>query len=154
MLNSYKELEPQQLKDLKDSVAWITVLIAGADGKIDSAELDWAKKVADIRTYAAPDPILEFFTEVGKDFDLVLESTIQESSEETEERTKQISLKLEKLNSILPLFEKNYGITIYKSLLSFSKHVANSTGGFLRFFSIGSAEAKLVGLPMVNPIGE
>ncbi len=153
MLTSYTELDASQQKTLKDSIAWITVLIAGADGKIEEKELAWAEKVTQIRTYAAPEDILPFFQDVGKDFSDVLKCVIEESPEDTSARNQELTEKLSQLNDIMPLFEKSYGYALYKSLTSFAQHVAKSAGGVLGFFSIGKEEAKLVDLPMLNPVG-
>ena len=53
-----------------DAVPLVTILIAGADGRIDTQELEWSKKLTEIRSYAHDDPnIDEYYTLVGEHFD-------------------------------------------------------------------------------------
>ncbi len=153
MLDNFRDLPAEHLQTLKHSVAWITVLIAGADGEIESKELAWAEKIAKIRTYAASDQVLDFFKAVGVDYAEVLDQTVQSANSDTQIRTNELSSKLSQLNDIFPLLERNYAIVLYDSLLSFAKHVAKSTGGFLGFMTVDSEEAKLIELPMIHKIG-
>ncbi len=153
MLDNFRNLPAEHLETLKHSVSWITVLIAGADGELETKELAWAEKIAKIRTYAAEDQILDFFRAVGVDYSEVLAATVESSSKDKTERTQQLSEKLSQLNEVFPLLERNYAIVLYNSLLSFAKHVAKSSGGFLGFMTIDSEESKLIELPMINRIG-
>lgn len=150
MLQSFRDLNDTDLKTLKNSISWITVLIAGADGNIESQELEWAKKIANIRTYSAPPQIMEFFQYVGEDYSEVLSCVLEESSDDAESRNGELSDKLSQLNDVLVQLEPNYGQTLLTSLKSFANHVAKSSGGFLGMFSKGNEEAKWVDLPMVH----
>ena len=152
MAEFFEGLTDEQIKTLKDSVAWITVLIAGADGVIDESEIAWAGKLTNIRSYAAPERIKPFYSKVGEDFQDVLSNVIQTSPADTKERTEYLTSKLSQLNTILPLMSHDVAADLYQSFLSFAKHIAKSSGGFLSFMSVGADEKELLGLDMINPI--
>ncbi|MEP6795249.1 MAG: hypothetical protein ABJB16_13045, partial [Saprospiraceae bacterium] len=59
-------LSKEELTQLEDAFAYITILIAGADGKIDEKEITWAEKIAHIRTYAGDERLKTFHEEVDQ----------------------------------------------------------------------------------------
>lgn len=152
MTEHFKVLTDAEYKQLKDAVAQITVLIAGADGKIDSEETAWAEKITKIRSYALPEQLNEFYEDVGVDFHERLEYFISHYTGSHDNLMHGISDDLTLLNPILAKLHPVLGATVYKSLTSFAKHVAKASGGFLGFFSIGPEEAKWLDLPMIHPI--
>ena len=152
MVEGFESLNEEQFTTCKHSVAWITALIASSDGEFDKKEADWAKKIAEIRTYSSPDILLPFYKEVGQNFDEVLTSTLDGIPKDHEARKEILSERLTKLNDIFPLLDNKLAYKLYKSFQSFAKHVAKSSGGFLGFFSISSEEKSLIDLPMLNPI--
>jgi hypothetical protein len=154
MNQRFEQLSEQEFDQLKDSIALITVLIAGADGKIDQEELDWAEKVAGIRTYSSTSALNSFYTEVGKDFDQKLKTYINELPGDTNQRTEAISAKLTALNPIFAKLDQALAYDLYVSLKSFGEHVAKASGGFMRFFSVSSEEKALMVLPMIDPISK
>ena len=152
MLDQFNSLTEEEFEKLKDAVPLITVLIAGADGNIQSDQLEWANKVTKIRSYNMKDEIKSFYLEVGKTFEQRLQYYIDAFPTNVADRTKLISDRLSYLNDILAKLEPEIGVKFYKSFISFAEHVAKASGGFLGFFSINKEEAKLIGLPMIHPI--
>jgi len=152
MISGFEKLSESQFEIVKDSIAWITVLIAGADGKIDEEETEWAKKLTKIRGYSNPNALTPFYDEVGLNFDEKLTSLISNVPTDTQQRTDILSRKLSQLNEILPQLDNALAFSLYESYKTFAKHVAESSGGFLRFFTVNSEEAALINLPMVTPI--
>ncbi len=152
MIQGFEVLTEEQFEIAKSSVAWITVLIAGADGEIDKYEKEWAAKVTKIRSYHTPNELTQFYTEVGKDFSARLESTIDNLPAGAEAREAVLTQKLSQLNDILDCIDKNLANELLKSYRSFAKHVAKASGGLLGFFSVGIEESKLIALPMLNDI--
>lgn len=152
MIEGFEKLSENQFETCRKSIAWITVLIAGADGKIDKEEVAWAKKVTKIRSYNFHDSLIPFYQSVGEDFSEVLEDLISNLSDSTSENTATLSRRLSQLNDILPLLENKLAYQLYKSYTSFANHVAKSSGGFLGFFSVSTEEKRLMALPMVNEI--
>jgi len=152
MVPGFGNISEGQFQITKDALAWITVLIAGADGKIDEDETAWAEKVTKIRGYSNPNELTPFYEAVGAEYATKLAELIEKAPSEVQQRQEILTRKLEQLNAILPLLENNLGHHLAASYRSFAKHVAKASGGFLGFFSIGSAESKLVDLPMIAEV--
>lgn len=152
MISNFETLSPEEYSKLKKSVAWVALLIAGADGKIDSTEISWASKIAKIRSYSNPDELNEFYREVGADFDEQLLNLIEVTSNDSKERTAQAVEELTTLNPILAKLHPRTAYKLYVSLQSFATHVAKASGGFLRMWSVSYEENKYIDLPMLTPI--
>jgi len=137
---------------LRNAVSWVTLLIAAADGSIEEEELAWAEKITKIRGYNNPDKLSDFYDEVGKDFSEVLQAEIAALPTGQDAIKAHLSAKIETLNPILAKMDKAAAFHYYKSYVTLAEHVAKSTGGFLRFFSVSVEEKKLMGLPMLQKI--
>lgn len=137
---------------LFDALPLVTVLIAGADGKIDVSETSWADKLTDIRSYSNEPELNAFYEKVHEGFSGRVSYLIKELPATTPEGTKMISEKLAGLNPILAKLPQALGAKTYKSLTSFAKHIARADGGFLKAWSISKSEAALIDLPMITPI--
>ncbi|MFT6336618.1 MAG: hypothetical protein ACI86M_003335 [Saprospiraceae bacterium] len=151
MTEYFKVLSDSEFDQLKDAISLITVYIAGADGNINDDETKWAEKVTKIRSYTLPQSLKEFYAEVGIDFHERMENYMASLSN-LETRNSTVADKLTALNPILAKLAPKLGATLYNSYLSFAKHVAKASGGFLGFFSIGPKEAALLDLEMITPI--
>lgn len=152
MITNFETLSTEEFEKLRLSLAWVAVLIAGADGKIDSEEISWASKIAKIRSYASPDLLNEFYEKVGEDFDEYLQSLIENSPKDTNARASIAVDKLKELNPIIAKLSPMIAYSIYESLTSFATHVAKASGGFLRMWSISAEENKYVDLPMLDVV--
>ena len=152
MENAYRNLTTEEYEQLKDSISLITILIAGADNNIDPKETEWAEKLARIRSYSLPDELKSFYADVGEDFHHRLHNMIDDLPDSVSGRTEIIHEKLSELNPILQKLHPSVGSILYESLLSFAKHVAKASGGFLRFFSVSSEEKELLDLAPIIPI--
>lgn len=145
-------LTSEEITQLKDAFAYITVLIAGADGKIDPNELSWAEKITQIRTFAGDERLKEFHTEVNDALSHRIKQLIDELPKDTASRNAIISGKLAQLNPILASIDPSLGSYLYKGYVSFAERIAKASGGFLSFFTIGPEEKKWIGLPMLSAI--
>ncbi len=152
MTEHFKVLNDEEYKSLTDAISLITLLIAGADGDVEKEELDWATKIAKIRSYSLPEDLNEFYKDVGADFTARLDHFTHVTSSAVTIRMGEINEKLVKINPILAKLNPVLGATLYDSYKSFAKHVAKSSGGFLGFFAVGPEEEKWIGLPMLTPI--
>ncbi len=152
MIEGFKQLNEEQFKTLTDTIARIAILIGGADGRFDKEEKDWAEKITKIRTYANEDTLHGFYTMVGRDFDAVIEKELAELPGLVEDRSNVLIEKLAEVNAILPLLDHSVRKALYKSYVSFAKHVAKASGGFFDFWSISLAEEKWLDLEMINPV--
>lgn len=152
MLDAMQSLSTEEQAILLDTLPLVTVLIAGADGKIDKSETDWAKKLTDIRSYSNEPELNDFYEKVNRSFAEKVSWYISQLPDETDQGTQLISDKLSKLNNILPKLPQELAAKFYKSITSFATHIARADGGFLKMWSISKEEAKLVDLPMITPI--
>ncbi len=139
-------------KILQQAIAQITVLIAGADGNIDTNEVDWASKLTTIRSYSYAEKLQAYYASVGENFEQDLDELLKTLPSDAEGRTKKLSNELEKLNSVFDKMENNIAVNLYESYLSFAEHVAKASGGFLRFASISKEEKDLISLSMIHPV--
>ena len=133
-----------------DAIPLITILVAGADGKIDEQELAWAEKITKIRSFDYHSHLIPYYKQVGSRFSERLAHFSAELPEGVEARQAAISDKLSELNAIMPKIDENKAIIYYHSFVSFADHVAHSSGGFLRFMSVSASEAKVKDLPMLD----
>ncbi len=149
ILNRLSDAEKDQLLD---AIPLITILIAGADGEIDKQEKEWATKLTKIRSFANAELLHDYYHEVGLTFESKLDSFVDSLPSSQEDRTKLISEKVSLLNPILSKLDPKVSYSLYKDFISFAKHVAQASGGFLRFGSISSAEKKLIPLTMLDKV--
>jgi hypothetical protein len=145
-------LPSEDLQILKDAYAYITVLIAGADGKIDPNELSWAEKIVQIRTFSGDERLFHLHEAITQELPGKIKSLISSLPTDVPSRFKLASAEIEKLNPILSKLEPFMGNYLYKGYLSFAERIAKASGGFLSFFAIGPEEKKWVKLPMLHAI--
>lgn len=148
----FSALSKDENKLLIETPALVTILVAGADGDIDEQELNWAEKLTHIRSYAKPEELNHYYEAVEAHFDSALEFYMDSLSKDQSERETQITDELRKLNHALSCLDNPTAFKLYESFVSFAKHIAKASGGFLRFGSISRDEKKWIGLPMINPI--
>lgn len=145
-------LSSEEVTQMKEAYAYITVLIAGADGKIDPNELSWAEKITQIRTFAGDERLKIFHTEVNDSVAARIKHLVSELPSDVAARNDIISSKLSLLNPILASLDPSLGHDLYKGYVSFAERIAKASGGVLSFFTIGPEEKKWVGLKMLTPI--
>lgn len=152
MKDLFSLITEDEKQKLINSIAYVTVLIAGADGKINNAETEWAEKLTKIRSFAHHKALQQFYETVGADFHNKLENLIASLPTDNTLRANYLTEKLAEIDPILQKLPTEYGAILYQSLTSFAKHVAKASGGFLGFATISANEAKLIGLKMLTPI--
>jgi len=153
MRDEFKGITPEEYQNLTDAIAEITILIAGADGTVHKNEVEWAEKVTKIRSYNLPKRLSSYYKDVGKNFREKLDHWHDRFLQDPEKTNSEVKSNLAELN---PIFEKledrRIAYELYLSFLSFARHVARSTGGFLGWGSIGPEEDEVIGLTMIEPI--
>ncbi len=153
MLPELEVLTAEENELLKNAFPLVTLLIAGADGNIDAEETKWATELTIIRGYDNPKMLQPFYDDLQKDFPKRLKSLLSVIPlDDTTKRNAVITTELTKLNDIFAKIDPKYAFGFRKDLLSFADHVARASGGILRFGSVSTAEKKLIGLSMIQPI--
>ncbi|MCO6493509.1 MAG: hypothetical protein J5I98_34125 [Phaeodactylibacter sp.] len=152
MIKSIESLPAEKQKALYDAIPYVTLLVAGADGIIEDAELERGEKIARIRAFHFHQEWQEYYQRVDGHLHERLMELIRTLPRSPEERQNAIAGELEKLNDVLPLLEPKHAKHFYEGLLSFARHVAKASGGIIGWMSIGPKEAKVVDLPMIEPV--
>lgn len=152
MVYHFEAISKAEYETLQEAISWITLLVAGADNEIDHEETEWAQKLTKIRSYANEDTLHEFYTHVGEDFDGTLVRLITSTLGDAETRRVALEAKIATLNPILAQLPNHVGAAMYQSYITFARHVAEASGGFLGFGSISANEKKVIGLPTLDPI--
>jgi len=152
MTEFFSTLNDTEYKQLTNAVSEITILIAGADGKIQESELEWAEKVTKIRSYKMSEELIGFYQSVGATFSNDLSNLINELPVHIGDRQHILETRLEKLNPILAKLSPVVAGKLHESFTSFAKHVAKASGGLFGFFAIGPKEGELIDLPMLEKI--
>ncbi|GAA5220573.1 hypothetical protein [Membranihabitans marinus] len=153
MNEKFKGITESEYLQLIKAISDITVLIAGADGKIEDSETEWANKITKIRSYNLPKALSEYYKQVGLTFSDDVDQLVSEFRADSEKTSNLIKLRLAHLNDIFSKIEnKTLAYELYQSFLSFAKHVARSTGGFLGWGAIGSKEDQVVDLKMIHTV--
>ena len=152
MIKEFSDLPAEEQNALLDAIPKITVMIAGADGSVSETEINWAEKVAHMRSYSNEPQLQSYYEAIDQDMDAKISDIIKNSSRDPYVMVDAIAEDLKGLNDILPKLEYNFRLALYRSFLSFAKQVAQADGGLLGFLAIHGEEADLIELPMLNPV--
>ena len=150
MIKEFENLREDEVQVLLQAPVHVAILIAGADGNIDKSERKEAIEVARSKQSRAREQLVDYYKQVGEDFEKNFNGLIDELPEDTKEREKIISSELRKLNFIFPKIEKNFSVKLYASLKDLAKKIAEASGGVLGYLSVSYEESKLIELKMIN----
>jgi hypothetical protein len=126
------------------------MLVAGADGKIDSKEVNKAIQVAR-RKAKSSDILWQYFSVASEDFEDKLRILLRNYPNTAEARNEILVEELAALNAVLPRVESSFRRQFYSLLKELAREVAASSGGLLGYNAIDKEEAKYIGLDMIRP---
>jgi hypothetical protein len=150
MIREFEKLNPAEIELMHKAPILVSILIAGADGKIDNKEVNRAISLTEAKQKRTRSSLMAFYTEVGTDFEDKIRIVIQSLPTKVDKRTTEISKLLSQLESILKKLNKQIAIEFYNSLREIATEIAESSGGVLGLKTIGDEEALLVNLPMIK----
>lgn len=150
MVEEFKTLRDDEIEVLLNAPVLVSVLVAGADDKIDKDEIAQAVEIANSKQARAREQLIEYYREVGKDFQSKFEAYVKELPNNSDARSEIITTELRKLNHILPKLDRKFSIKLYASLKEMAKKVAEASGGILGYMSVSYEEAKLMELQMIE----
>ena len=128
-------LKPHEKELLLKFPAYIAILAANWDGKIDEAEKRKAINFAHVKTYSTTDPLLkEFFKEAEKVFVKNFDEIDNELPKGKEERDVAITEALSKLEPIVLKLGNEYAVKMHDAVKSFKEHVSKAHHGLLESF--------------------
>jgi hypothetical protein len=129
-------LDPEERRMLLQAPAYISLLAANADGKMDEEEKYEAVKFSHIKTYTAHKLLKPFYQEVETHFIENIDNLDKALPREKSAREKAIQSELEKINSIISKLDLFTSNTIRKSLKEYADHVAKSHKSIMEEFVI------------------
>jgi hypothetical protein len=122
-MNPFKNLSVKENEALLNFPAYITLLAANSNGLLDEAEKKSAISFAHTRALSLHPLLAEFYLEVDKVFKNKLELLDKNLPKDKEHRDTLIKKKLAQLEIIVLKLEKEYSLTMNRSLKSFKEHV-------------------------------
>lgn len=150
MIREFEKLKSAEIELMHKAPVLVSILIAGADGKIDNKEVKRAISLTEAKQKRSRSSLMAFYTEVGTDFEDKIRIVIQSLPSKVEKRTAEISVLLSQLEPVLRKLNIQLAKEFYNSLREIATEIAESSGGVLGLKTIGDEEALLVNLPMIK----
>ena len=149
-MERFHALTEEEKQLVLNAPALITVLIAGAEGKIDHEEEERAKRAVAFRSITGDPFLFEYYEKIENTFDSKVAEVIAAYPKDTEQRTRALSEELSKLNPVLAKLEKIFAKSLLDNWKNLADAIARASGGFLGYFNISGKERKLIDLPMIS----
>lgn len=150
MITEFQNLTEEEQELMYKVPVMVSILIAGADNEIDRNEIRKATDLSKIKQKSAREELMEYYREVGQDFEDKMKILIQQYPSNATERNALIMKELEQINKILPKLNRKFAIEFYASIKDIAKKVAEASGGVLGYMAIGYEESRLVDLKMLK----
>ena len=150
MLYQLQKLSDEEQTLVRRSPIWVTLLIACADFDIEESEIDRAKEIIHIKSFATQSDVKNLYQDLDIQADMEIDEALKSMSADGKERLAFLEEQISKLNNIMPKLEQRYATQLYNSLLTLATEVARADGGFFGINRISDDEAKYVHLPMLN----
>lgn len=150
MQNALKNLSADEIDELHLIPVWVSILIAGADNKIDKNEFNKSIQVADGKKKTANHLILDYYKTVGAKFEVNLKGYIALMPKDKKQRVDFLLKKLGRVNYIFSKLEKDFSYQLYLSFRDFAYKVAHASGGFFGLLSVSFAESQYIDLKMID----
>jgi hypothetical protein len=130
-MNDFKNINTQEYKKLLQFPAYISLLAANLDGKLDDAEKHAASELTHIKTFSGDRLLMDFFKDVEADFVKNMINLDSKLPAGKEPRKVAIKNELLKLEQILSLCDEKHTIAMHKSMKSFKDHVSKAHNNIL-----------------------
>ena len=131
MVDKIEKLNSEDYESLKQAVPMVAILIAGADGVIDSDEKEWAQKGIELKQIGGSHDLHTYYEAVAENFEDRFKAVLSNCPEGTEKRQEYLVSELAKLNDVLHKLNRVLAEEFLESLRLYAKQVANASGGFL-----------------------
>ncbi len=150
MLYQLQKLSEEEQTLVRRSPIWVTLLIACADFNIEESEIDRAKEIIHIKSFAVQNDVKNLYKDLNEFVDEEIDSALQSLSADGKERLAFLEEQIAKLNNIFPKLDGTYATQLYNSLRSLAVSVARADGGFFGINAISEEEAQYINLPMLK----
>lgn len=150
MIPQFEDLSEDERELMYSLPIYVSVLIAGADGKIDAVEIKKAVSLSDIKKLKARKDLLDYYNQVNTDYEDKIKMAIANLPVGLKEREKILVDHLTSVNQVFKKIDKPFAIKLYASLKEIAKHIAEASGGVFGYMSVGYEESRLVDLKMIK----
>lgn len=123
---SFKNLSIKEKNALLKFPAYISLLAANNDGRLDKKEKKSAVKFSHIKTFSCDPLLTDFYADADKNFEKNIEQIEKEMPEERDEREEAVRSKLAELEKIVAKLGKEYVSIMHHSMKSFKDHVSKA----------------------------
>lgn len=155
MLNEFTSLSQAEKDLILHAPLYVSVLIAGADGNINTDEKNRILELIHTKTFSERYELRELYKELDHDAAAELRQIIATVPNNTEERNSWLSDKIAGLNKIFPKVDHAFAVQLYNSLRQFASYVAHADGGWWGIGAVTASEKDLIKLPMLeNPAAQ
>lgn len=150
MQNALINLTEDEIAELYLIPVWVSILIAGADNKIDKSEFNRSIQIVKQKQKTENQLIIDYYKTVADKFEVNLKGYIALMPKDKEQRVDFLLKKLERVNIFFPKLEKDFSYPLYLSFRDFAYKVAHASGGFFGLLSVSFAESQYIDLKMMN----
>jgi hypothetical protein len=130
----FNYLTDKENDDFLKFPAYISLLAASCDDKLDKAEKKAAIKLSHTATFACNPMLLDFYREADKVFIKNIEQLDKNLPQEKSKREAAIKLELVKLEKILEKIGEEYSTVMHHSMKIFKEHVSKAHHNVLTDF--------------------
>jgi hypothetical protein len=152
MITFFEKLREDEVKLMYRTPLLVSILIAGADNKIDKKEIKEVVSLTKIKQSKGRNLLLDYYQEIGETFEADLNEEIASLPAAADKRNNYIVEELRRLNIILPKLDRNFAIEFYESMKEIAHTVAHASGGIFGYLTVGTEESRYMELNFVrNP---
>jgi len=131
-MKPFKKLSILENKELLKFPAYISILAANCDDKLDEIERMSAIKLAHIKTFSCNPLLTEYYKEADKVFENNIDQLDKELPREKDSREAAIKKELLNLEKIVSKLGEKYTSTMSHSMKSFTEHVSKAHHNLFR----------------------
>jgi tellurite resistance protein len=150
MLYQLQKLSSEEQTSVKRSPIWVTLLVACADYDIQEKEIDRAKEIIHIKSYALQNDLKNLYKELDANIEQEIDQALAAIPAGGNDRIQYLEEKISELNPILGKLDSTFNKQLYKSLKSVALAVAQSDGGLFGVGRISDEEERYISLPMLK----
>jgi len=149
MLYQLHKLSSEEQTSVKRSPIWVTLLVACADYDIQEKEIDRAKEIIHIKSYALQNDLRNLYKELDANIDQEIDQALAAIPASGNDRIQYLEKKISELNPIFKKLDSTFNKQLYNSLKSIALAVAQSDGGLFGVGRISDEEERYINLPML-----
>ncbi|MGZ4033918.1 MAG: hypothetical protein ACXVPU_10760 [Bacteroidia bacterium] len=133
-MQTFENLNASEKEMLLKFPAYISLLAANADGKMDENEKKEAIRLTHIKTYSVPSELSDFYREAEKVFEKNIRQLDEQLPMDKETRKEAIKSELSKLKNIFIKLGREYSSLLKQSIRSYMDHVSESHSNLVESF--------------------